>query len=71
MRKTGWYPGNIYPVRVGLYECVYVNEGSEEPWMCYWDGQDWLLFKDGHKSDFGGEFENDKWRGLTKPYKKS
>lgn len=42
MKKTDWYPRDIKPVRVGVYECEWksgrVIGGN---WFNYWDGEQW------------------------------
>jgi len=59
--KTEWYPVNIKPVRVGLYECQ-LNKIATWPWpneaMLEWTGKKWL--------DTDGKIiKPQTWRGLT------
>jgi hypothetical protein len=60
-KETGWYPGNVKPVRVGEYRV-------DCDWGCvthYWTGAEWWLTK-GSCEALGSYY---KWRGLTEPSK--
>jgi hypothetical protein len=68
MIKTDWFPGNIKPVRIGVYEKQIYNERSV---FSYWDGAYWFVYSysvlaalqhRGCKS----VFQNSKWRGISK-----
>ena len=41
MKLTDWIPGDIKPVRVGVYERSY---GNALPAYCYWDGKFWGMY---------------------------
>ena len=67
MKLTEWYPGDVKPVRVGVYQRRYPNNAIM---YCYWNG---LFF-------FAGEYtvnkaivykfdtlrQNLPWRGVAK-----
>ena len=64
-KKTAWFPGDVRPVRIGVYE----TEDSE-PCFQFWSGNEWghcagnvaaavRLRK--HRS----AFQNNPWRGLA------
>jgi|APGre2960657373_1045057.scaffolds.fasta_scaffold136004_1 hypothetical protein len=36
MKLTPWFPANVKPVRVGVYEVR-----MKAPWYRYWDGVHW------------------------------
>ena len=69
MKKTAWFPGDVKPVRVGVYQ--------QKDWtgrrIGYqrWDGFDWFAwYTDADrailsltKTDAG--YQNDPWRGLA------
>jgi hypothetical protein len=71
--KTDWYPPEIKPVRVGVYETLTAeeNQWGDAPHYNYWDGEDFcisgttleraLLYK-GH----GHSLFTLYWRGLSK-----
>jgi hypothetical protein len=65
---TPWYPGDVKPVRVGVYE-----RKSHTGTFSYWDGKRW-----GMGAHFARQAANDRdpsafqrepWRGLTKEAK--
>lgn len=64
MTKTPWYPGDVKPVRVGVYERLYPGDNAFKD---YWGGKRWSYGKDA----FGGRCakQNRAWRGLTKEAK--
>jgi hypothetical protein len=72
MRKTGWYPGTVRPVRVGWYECWYADDDGykDKTEMRYWDGLIWraanafFSFECRFASD--AYAKKDRWRGLTR-----
>ena len=41
MKLTKWIPGDVKPVRVGVYERSY---GNALPAYCYWDGKFWGMY---------------------------
>lgn len=43
MKLTGWYPGNVKPVRVGVYECEWGYYGVMSYYYNYWDGSNWFF----------------------------
>lgn len=71
MKLTPWYPGNVKPVRVGVYERKYPSFFL--PVFCKWNGDIWFC----GSSDV--EFANQDripttlqslpWRGIAKEQK--
>lgn len=59
---TSWYPGSIKPVRAGVYERIFSNDGSV--FLSYWDGLTWCREAD-HQPSL---YQQIKWRGRTYPY---
>ncbi len=65
MKKTEWFPYNIKPVRIGVYEVW--NEG----WYAHWNGRRWgwpfenVAMAYANPSPKGASQFKD-WRGLTK-----
>lgn len=56
-QMTEWYPPEIKPVRVGIYQTdMYVG-----PVWTYWDGYDWRKYETGKVMLFQGRH----WRGLA------
>lgn len=42
MKLTNWIPGNVKPVRVGVYQRKYdQNSIASSTWYCYWNGAFW------------------------------
>lgn len=42
MKLTKWIPGNVKPVRKGVYQRGYATAGR----YCLWDGKVWCVFAD-------------------------
>jgi hypothetical protein len=72
MKKTEWFPANIYPVHVGFYETSrnHVAKEAEGIHKLYWNGEKWQYAYDCGEC-FKGEraimyaSDGDKWRGLA------
>ena len=70
-KLTDWIPGNVKPVRVGVYQREYDNGGMGRPvWYCYWNGKCWGVFHDTPEKakDWEGVPSNAQtlpWRGLA------
>lgn len=58
MKKTAWFPGNVKPVHVGLYEQKHYSVDCIE--MYYWDGTSWYL----KNLPVECNDQNRPWRGL-------
>lgn len=71
MKKTEWFPGNIAPVHVGVYEVVrfYLGDRLEMPHhRLMWTGSGWRYAYDfgfASEGDYAQMDPTDKWRGLT------
>lgn len=61
---TQWFPADVKPVHVGVYEYKYGFSGFK--FMVFWDGKNYIVADD---SDFRGMFliskVIDSWRGLA------
>jgi hypothetical protein len=42
MNPTPWFPGEVKPVREGVYQRVY-NRDFKDLRYCFWDGQLWRV----------------------------
>jgi hypothetical protein len=69
MKMTKWFPGNVKPVHVGVYETASNDAGQ---WFQYWHGTHWGY--SAHTPEFAYErrdlwsyHQSDSWRGLTEP----
>jgi hypothetical protein len=62
MKKTDWFPPEIKPVHVGLYQCKYEESGAwiTSSYLWKWDGLVWR-FEDTNQLCLE---QNRKWRGL-------
>lgn len=69
VKLTPWFPGNVKPVRVGVYQRPY---GSYDyPLYCWWDGKEWSA---GARTPFeakqtrygSGDQGHMPWRGILK-----
>lgn len=71
-KVTGWYPGEVKPVRVGLYERIYDDNAAH---VSYWTGEYFSVFLERHEQEddfyrlMPSIFQNEPWRGLTEPSK--
>ena len=72
MKTTPWFPGDVKPVRVGVYQ----RGGGVRPFS-YWNGLYWCCSAMSPKNaeDMGRRklqsiFQAIKWRGLTEPTEK-
>ena len=43
MKLTQWFPGDVKPVRVGVYERLYFREQLETRYS-YWNGEEWSVW---------------------------
>ena len=71
MKLTNWIPGNVKPVRVGVYQRKYdQNSIASSTWYCYWNGEFWGMYgatpKDAAEvKDISSGAQNLPWRGLA------
>jgi len=73
---TDWYPSDVKPVRVGIYECNRLEYGSQRvKRFLYWNGARWFYNAPTDACPFAGgcagmiRSDGDKWRGLTEQAK--
>lgn len=69
-KLTPWFPGNVKPVRKGVYERDWLDGGPQ--WFSYWDGKNWCF---GDETAEGAKYAanmlhtsahtNFPWRGLA------
>lgn len=70
MKLTEWFPGDVKPVRVGVYERSWENgEKFDYPYY-FWDGKQWrgqgVSREDEMIRNTVSVFQNNPWRGLAK-----
>jgi hypothetical protein len=70
MKRTPWFPGDVAPVRKGVYERDYgptdgilYSHWSGRKWG-YWGSTPYRAYANG-KGDFESVFQCMPWRGLT------
>ena len=72
MKLTDWIPGNVKPVRVGVYKRLYDKDSiiATRTWYCYWNGEFWGVY--GETPEDAAEdkhitsgAQNIPWRGLA------
>lgn len=69
MQLTPWFPGDLKPVRVGVYERKY---DTTQTAYCHFDGQNWrfgttsLHFASDAASKRLSNAQNLPWRGVMK-----
>ena len=75
MKTTPWFPGDVKPVRVGVYHRAGRVRGQYL--FSYWNGDYWccLAVDAGRAAALGrsrisSTFQRIKWRGLTEPTEK-
>jgi hypothetical protein len=71
MKKTKWYPGDVKPVHVGVYETAPMH-GIR--FYQFWNGKSWGYASqspDGADewADVYSRHQSDCWRGLAAPAK--
>ena len=68
MKLTTWFPGDVKPVRVGVYERKY--NMSRFYCYCYWDGEYWHVWAEtpmvAEKAFLISALQNLPWRGALK-----
>lgn len=68
-KLTPWYPPEVKPVRVGVYESIT----SAPPWFRYWDGSHWhwgaRTVEEAFKNREACTVVREAWRGLTREAK--
>lgn len=67
METTEWFPADVKPVHVGVYERDWSNAPELPPieWFDRWDGVTWRY---GRTGEYQG-CANRQWRGLTEQAK--
>ena len=58
-KRTGWYPPEVKPVRVGWYERYWCGLKT----LYWWDGVCWRYEPESERS----HYQHLPWRGLTAP----
>lgn len=71
MKLTNWIPGDVKPVRVGVYQRKYdQNSIASSTWYCYWNGEFWGVHGGTPKKaelnrGLDSPTQNLPWRGLA------
>ena len=72
MKLTSWFPANVKPVHIGVYEIAY--HLFEDEWsngFSYWNGKKWansccsIRSAYENRTWFEGAIQEKKWRGLA------
>jgi hypothetical protein len=71
LKMTAWYPGNVRPAHVGVYETA-PQHGHK--WFKFWNGSWWGYAANNVQRafewrDVRSAHQCDDWRGLTAPAK--
>jgi len=71
MSKTDWFPADVKPVRIGVYEVQNMYGPDRAPLFNYWSGKRWTGSADRidnlvtHESPLSFAMQDRVWRGLT------
>jgi len=70
MKLTDWIPGNVKPVRVGVYERLYDKDSiASRTFYNHWNGKFWGVYgetpKDALYRCLESPAQNLPWRGLA------
>ena len=75
MKTTPWFPGDVDPVRIGVYQRRHDSTGAIN--FSYWNGVIWcataVSWEAAHKNGIkciGSWHQYIEWRGLTEPTEK-
>ena len=70
---TDWFPPDVKPVRVGVYEIFHPDYGNDLECFAYWDGKFWGLFMPTKQGAISERYQHNcgshqfkTWRGLSK-----
>lgn len=70
MKLTPWYPPEVKPVRVGVYQR---NLGEGSPTYSRWNGREWKFSRptadEADEQTFRSLWQYMDWRGLAEPPK--
>lgn len=71
MKLTPWFPGDIKPVHIGVYQRDHsVHAQPEDLGYCLWNGEIWMVWEydieDASKSTLVSNYQNLPWRGTFK-----
>ncbi|TXD58891.1 hypothetical protein FUT88_13535 [Ralstonia sp. TCR112] len=65
-KLTEWFPGELKPVRPGLYERKYLQvTGGFRAWLEWFDGKEWHHRKPEAGDDLACLNQERQWRGLA------
>lgn len=70
-KLTEWFPANVKPVHVGVYETKSPVLGDDPGWYCFWNGVDFCRAyptpRHAVERGFGttSQYQNREWRGLA------
>ena len=71
MKLTPWFPGDVKPVRVGVYERNYGNDRLRDCNYCHWNGKFWSIWATTqrgavHLKNNASRWQDLPWRGVEK-----
>lgn len=68
LNKTPWYPGDMQPVRIGVYQRDYRKTPGDGIYFCRWTGGQWCQgcwdFDVARNCFFASEAQDLPWRGV-------
>ena len=63
MKLTPWFPPEVKPVRVGMYQCKMCIGMNFSRDLHYWNGENWWYARN---HILGDPLRNVTWRGLAR-----
>lgn len=71
MQKTDWFPGNVKPIRAGVYEARSPRADIVGAWYKHFDGEQWAMSRATPERAYDdrlstpGAHQDWLWRGLS------
>lgn len=63
--RTNWFPPEVKPVHIGMYE-IRNRDGFGIEWWAYWNGEKWVFLR---HPDWVLMDQDREWRGLKRKQK--
>lgn len=69
-KLTPWFPADVKPVHVGVYERNYGSKKNPDLVYCKWDGKKWMVcssnINGANKQTCHTLLQSEEWRGIQK-----
>lgn len=65
LKKTDWFPGDVKPVHVGMYERQYPDGFDKSDARDFWNGKKWCYGYHGLPTLAVAVNQSRPWRGLA------